>query len=209
MLSLASEKRLRIVMAPLAVALVAAVGGGAIVGCRGEISADPPILPIRNMWRVARYNPQSTSDYFPDQRSMRLPVEGTMSREGYQDNAEIATGRTSEGYSLMIPSRMVDQLGGTAEMLARGGERFKIFCAPCHDLSGTGNGMVVKRGLQKPPSFHEDRLRHIPDGQLFATITNGVRNMAAYSAQIPIADRWAIVSYVRALQLTGISGEQK
>jgi mono/diheme cytochrome c family protein len=86
--------------------------------------------------------------------------------------------------------------------LARGQERFGIYCAPCHGLDGVGQGMVVKHGLIQPPTYHQDRLRHIPDGQLFATIENGIRNMPAYGPQIPTFDRWAIVSYVRALQIS-------
>ena len=93
-------------------------------------------------------------------------------------------------------------------MLSRGKNRYDIYCAPCHSVSGDGKGMVSRRAAALgasglvAPTFHDDRLRHIPDGQLFATITNGVRNMPAYAHNLPVDDRWAIVEYVRALQLS-------
>ena len=84
----------------------------------------------------------------------------------------------------------------------RGQDRYGIYCTPCHDKTGSGDGMVVRHGLVKPPTYHQDRLRHAPDGQIFATISNGIRNMPAYGPQIPVRDRWAVVSYVRALQIS-------
>jgi len=103
---------------------------------------------------------------------------------------------------LTLPQEAIDHYGGMDRTLARGQERFGIYCAPCHGLDGAGQGMVVKHGLIQPPTYHQDRLRHIPDGQIFATIENGIRNMPAYGPQIPTFDRWAIVSYVRALQIS-------
>jgi len=88
--------------------------------------------------------------------------------------------------------------------VARGRDRYDVFCTPCHGYAGDGDGMVPTRvgGAIRPPTLHDDRLRHVPDGQLFATITHGIRNMPMYAHSIPAEDRWAIVSYVRALQLS-------
>ena len=87
-------------------------------------------------------------------------------------------------------------------VLLRGEGRYNIFCTPCHGLQGDGNGMIVMRGMKRPPSYHQDRLRQVPNGYIFDVITNGFGAMLGYSAQIPPRDRWAIVAYVRALQLS-------
>lgn len=179
---------------------VAALGAA---GCRGETSAQPPILPERNMYQQQRYNPQARSQFFQDGRTMRKPVEHTVPQEMNVD-PEISDGELADGsgYVLNIPSAVVSQLGGLEAAARHGEERYNIYCRPCHDGAGTGQGTVVKRGMQPPPSLHEERIRHMPDGQLFATISRGVRNMPAYNYSIPTNDRWAIVSYVRALELS-------
>ena len=183
---------------------------GTVAGCRGQTSTDPPIVPLRNMFDQDRYDPQSESQFFPDGRTMRTPVAGTIPRERQLD-PEIGQGRLPDdsGYVLEVPSAVVASLGGPAAILDRGEERFNIYCRPCHDGAGTGQGMVITRsGWQPPPpSFHQDRIRQMPDGQMFATITHGVRIMPAYGARIPVADRWALVSYVRALQLSQGAGQ--
>jgi hypothetical protein len=177
----------------------------ATAGCRGQTSTEPPIIPLRNMFHQDRYNAQSESAFFHDQRTMRMPVEGTVPRER-ELNPTIGQGRLPDdsGYVLEIPKPVIDGFGGMPTMLDRGQERFNIYCRPCHDSTGGGQGTVITRsGWQPPPpSFHQDRIRQMPDGQLFASITHGVRIMPSYGARIPIADRWAIVSYVRALQLS-------
>jgi mono/diheme cytochrome c family protein len=90
----------------------------------------------------------------------------------------------------------------TRELLARGRERFNIYCSPCHDRTGDGHGMVVRRGYQPPPSFHIDRLREAPVGHFFDVMSNGLGAMPDYASQIPVSDRWAIAAYVKALQLS-------
>ena len=182
----------------------------AVAGCRGQTSADPPIVPLRNMFDQDRYDPQSESQFFADGRTMRTPVAGTIPRERQLD-PEIGQGRLPDdsGYVLEVPNSVVAGMGGPAAMLDRGEDRFNIYCRPCHDGTGAGQGTVITRsGWQPPPpSFHQDRIRQMPDGQLFATITHGVRIMPAYGARIPVADRWAMVSYVRALQLSQVAGQ--
>jgi len=188
---------------------------GGLAGCRGQTSDDPPILLERNMYDSERYNPQSYAQLFPDHRTMRSPVEGTIARDRYEDDPETATGLVGDksAYAMTIPQVQVQRAGGLEKMLARGQERFGIYCAPCHGLTGDGKGMVVckrekatdpceSRGFPPLPSYEDPRLRQMPDGQIFATITHGVRTMPAYGAQVPIPDRWAIVAYVRALQVS-------
>jgi mono/diheme cytochrome c family protein len=199
----------------VAAAVATALCVPALVGCREQRSEDPPIAPERNMYDSERYNPESYSQFFPDHRTMRTPVEGTLARDRYEDDPEISTGLVADksGYVMAIPPMFVARQGGMEKLLARGQERFGIYCAPCHGLTGDGKGMVVckrekatdpcqSRGFAPLPSYEDPRLRQMPDGQLFATITHGVRTMPAYGPQIPTGDRWAIVAYVRALQMS-------
>jgi cytochrome c5 len=182
--------------------LFVALAGGA---CRGQTSGEPPIVPLRNMFDQDRYNAQAETTFFADHRTMRMPVEGTIPRE-HELDSELGQGRLADdsGYVLEVPKPVVDRMGGMQATIDRGQERYNIYCRPCHDGTGNGQGTVITRsGWQPPPpSFHQDRIRQMPDGQLFATITHGARIMPSYGARIPIADRWAIVSYVRALQLS-------
>lgn len=175
----------------------------ALAACRGQTTGDAPIVPLRNMFDQDRYDPQSASAFFADHRTMRPPVAGTVTREAILDPV-LGQGRLPDdsGYVLEIPPTAVEAFGGMGGLVERGQDRFNIYCRPCHDGTGSGKGRAVERGLKpEPPTFHEDRIRRMPDGQLFATVTRGVRNMPAYGAQIPVRDRWAIVGYVRALQL--------
>jgi mono/diheme cytochrome c family protein len=186
--------------APLLLALGLALG----VGCQGQRSKDPPIVPIRNMHEVPRYDAQEPSPYFEDGRAMRPQIPHTVAREMVIDEA-IDTGVDVDGdYVLTVPEEVVTGAGGMQPLAERGQGRYEIFCTPCHGGLGDGNGMVPEVsgvGTIRPPSFHDDRLRHAPDGQIYATIRNGIRNMPAYGANIPVTDRWAIVAYLRALQL--------
>jgi hypothetical protein len=178
------------------------------VACRGETSAQPPFQLERNMFQQQRYNPQSRSHFFSDGRTMRKPLDHTIPRE-MNPAPEISDGELADGsgYVMTLPDPVVVQLGGLDASVKRGQQRYNIYCRPCHDGVGTGKGIVVKHGMAQPPSLHDDRVRHMPDGQLFATVSHGVRNMPAYNYSIPVNDRWAIVSYVRALELSQ-AGEQ-
>ncbi len=177
--------------------------------CRGQTSSDPPIVPIRNMYDQPRYDPQERSPFFADHRTMRPPVDGAVARE-MEPDIEVATGRTADDADWIprVPRPVVRRTGGMEGLLARGQGRFNIYCSPCHGFSGDGDGVVAQRAVAlgndalKPPSLHQTRLQHIPDGQLYATITHGIRNMPAYGHNIPLDDRWAIVTYVRALQMS-------
>jgi hypothetical protein len=135
--------------------------------------------------------PLSPSDFFTDGRSARPLVENTVARGSVLED-ELAVPKDSNAFPLPL----------TLELLDRGENRYKIFCTPCHGLQGDGNGMVAMRGMKHPPTYHQDRLRQVPNGYIYDVITNGFGAMYGYSAQIPPRDRWAIVAYVRALQLS-------
>lgn len=132
-----------------------------------------------------RYDPLEKSSQFSDGMSARTPVPGTVPRD-----ADLAPIKQA------IPTPV------TMEQLQRGRERFEIFCAPCHGRSGDGHGVVVRHGFPAPPSYHQDALRQAPDRHFYDVITNGYGAMYSYAARVPPADRWAIVAYIRALQVS-------
>jgi mono/diheme cytochrome c family protein len=150
----------------------------------------------QEMYDQPRYKPLGKSDFFADERQSRPLVEGTVARGMLREDARFYTGKNGAALVTVFP------LPVTRPLLDRGRQRYDIFCAPCHDRTGAGNGMVVRRGYRPPPSFHIDRLRQQAVGYFFDIITNGLGAMPDYAAQIPPEDRWAIVAYVRALQLS-------
>jgi mono/diheme cytochrome c family protein len=145
----------------------------------------------QDMGNQPKNKPLSPSDFFGDGRSERMPVDNTVAR-GALDNDELMVAKESNNFPLPV----------NEALLERGEERYKIFCSPCHGLQGDGNGMVAMRGMKHPPSYHDDRLRKATNGYFYDVITNGFGQMYSYSAQVPPRDRWAIVAYVRALQLS-------
>ncbi len=178
-------------------------------GCVGGESTEPPVVGIRNMYNQPRYDTQERQPFFADHRSMRPQVEGTVSREMDQGiDTSTGVGAQSKTWVDVVPGRIIKNFGGREAMMARGQDRYNIYCAVCHSIVGDGRGMVSRRAESLGAtgliarSLHEDRIRHMPDGQIFATITNGVRNMPSYAYNLPVDDRWAIVEYVRALQLS-------
>jgi mono/diheme cytochrome c family protein len=150
-----------------------------------------------------RYNPLDPSEFFLDGRSARSLVPGTVPRGQMAEEDYFFTGQDAEGqYVDDFPFEL------TREVLDRGQERYDIFCSPCHGLDGYGQGMIVQRGFSPPPSFHSERLRQAPAGYYFDVITNGFGRMYPYAYQVPVDDRWAIIAYVRALQLSQFATEQ-
>ena len=153
--------------------------------CRMDMQAQP------------RQNPLSRSDFYSDQRSARPPIEGTVARGQLHEDTYFYTGKIGNNPGDVMPFPV------TEEVLARGRERFNIFCAPCQSRLGDGNGFVPSRGFaRKPPSFHIQRLQKAPVGYFYDVITEGFGIMPDYASQIPPQDRWDIVAYVRALQLS-------
>ncbi len=145
----------------------------------------------QDMGNQPKNKPLSPSEFFADGRSERTPVENTVSRDSMA-NDEFMVTKDSNNFPMKI-----DQA-----LLERGEERFKIFCSPCHGLQGDGNGMVAMRGMKHPPTYHQDRLRQAPNGYFYDVISNGFGQMYSYGPQVPPRDRWAIVAYIRALQLS-------
>jgi hypothetical protein len=164
-------------------ALVAVLGLAA--GCRLDMHVQP------------RENPLARSDFFTDQRSARPLVEGTVARGQLHADTYFYTGKVGNNPGTEMPFPV------TMDVLERGRQGFNIFCAPCHSRLGDGNGFVPSRGFaRKPPSFHIDRLQKAPVGYFFDVITNGFGIMPDYASQIPTGDRWDIIAYIRALQLS-------
>jgi mono/diheme cytochrome c family protein len=160
-----------------------ALAGFALAGCENTLRQDMANQP--------RQNPLSPSEVFADGRSERPILDNTVVRGSIANDA-LFVPKESNVFPVQI----------NAELLQRGQERYGIYCTPCHGIQGDGLGMVAMRGMKHPPTFHQERLRQSPNGYFFDVITNGFGAMYGYSAQIQPRDRWAIVAYVRALQLS-------
>ena len=154
------------------------------LGCRQDMHVQP------------RYNPYDASTFFDDGRASRQPVPGTVARGQLHLDALLYTGKVDgkEAEVFPFPIMRAD--------LERGRERYNIYCSPCHDVTGTGRGMIVQRGFPQPPSFHIDRLRQAPVGHFFDVMTNGLGIMYSYASRVSPEDRWRIAAYIRALQLS-------
>jgi Cytochrome C oxidase, cbb3-type, subunit III len=155
-------------------------------GCRQDMHVQP------------RYNPFDPADFFEDGQSARMPVAGTVPR------GDLVTGPHELLYTGKVNGTVVDEFPFpvTREVLERGRERFNIYCEPCHGMAGDGDGMIVQRGFRHPPSLHSASLRSAPAGHFFDVISNGFGAMYPYGYRIAPRDRWAIISYIRALQLS-------
>ena len=170
------DRRLR-VLGAVAVSL-------ALAGCRQDMHDAP------------RYEPLEASTFFANGQASRMLVANTVPRGLLRADTHLNEGRVDGQLATTFPMAI------TPAVMARGQERFNVFCSPCHGRTGSGNGMVVQRGFRAPPSYHEDRLRNAPVGYFFDVMTNGFGAMQDYASQVPVADRWAIAAYIRALQLS-------
>ena len=157
--------------------LALASGALMLAACSQKMTEQPSLRPLQ-----------------PD-AARPLPAD-TVARGQLRDNVALFTGQ--------VGGQNVDQfpVPVTRDLIERGQQRFNIYCLPCHGYLGEGDGMVVQRGFSPPPTFHSDRLRQAPVGYLFNVITNGFGAMPSYAGQVPVPDRWAIVAYIRALQLS-------
>jgi len=154
------------------------------VGCTQQMAEQP------------RCEPLQASGFFADERCARQPVEGTVARGYLHLDEHFYAGRVDGQSADTLPLPL------TRQLLERGQERYNIYCTPCHDHLGTGQGMIVRRGFSSPPSFHIERLRRAPVGHFFEVMTNGYGIMPDYRKQVSAHDRWAIAAYIQALQLS-------
>ena len=153
-------------------------------GCRRDMHDQPKYIPLR------------ASTFFADDRSARPLVEGTVARGHLHEDTLLETGKLGNDDATVFPFAI------DASVLERGRERYDIYCSPCHGRTGAGDGMVVRRGFRRPPSYHDDRLRSAPVGHFVDVMTNGFGAMLDYRQQVEPRDRWAIAAYIRALQLS-------
>ena len=153
-------------------------------GCRQDMHNQPKYIPLRQ------------TDFFASHRSERPLVRGTVARGQLREDTLLYTGMADGHESNEFPYPV------TEAMVQRGQDRFNIYCSPCHGRTGRGDGMVVRRGFHKPPSYFDSRLMNAPVGHFFDVITNGYGAMQDYKMQVPVRDRWAIAAYIRALQLS-------
>lgn len=155
-----------------------------LTGCRQDMHNQP------------KYKPLAGSEFFADGRASRPLVEGTVARGHLKVDEHLYTGKVGGRFVDAFPFPV------TRQVLERGRERYNIYCAVCHGREGQGRGMIVQRGFRQPPSYHTDRLRQAPAGHFFDVITNGFGSMYSYASRLSVEDRWAIVAYIRALQLS-------
>jgi len=172
-----------------------------VAGKRGSLSRRPPIELFPDMNRQPKLRPQTPDIFFADGKSSRLPIPGTIAREDthYEDTPENTgrvTGTTNFVENIPVPV--------TATLLARGQQRFNINCSPCHGAQGDGKGITVRVGAMPPTpkNLHDKTYVVMTDGELFNTITYGKNLMGPYGANVTVEDRWAIIAYLRALQLS-------
>ncbi len=176
-------------------------------GCRYDMQDQP------------RYKAFKKSEFFSDNRSSRDLPEGTVPRGFLRENKAFYTGKKENADPNIQVQTTTDATGNTLvssfpnditefpmpvteAVVNRGEERYRVFCIVCHGPNGEGDGMIVKRGFSQPPTYHDDRLRNAPVGHFFDVMTNGWGKMNSYASQIPVADRWAIVAYIRTLQVS-------
>jgi mono/diheme cytochrome c family protein len=174
-----------------------------IMGFRGRHTPDTPIMVFPDMDFQAKYKPQRASKFFADGRTDRLPVPGTVPHgrtaaadpdflraDDFLYAGKSADGTFARGFPVPV----------TAELIRRGQNRFEIYCRPCHGALGDGNGVTRGYGMIAAASYHDDRIRQMPEGEIFNTITNGKNTMMSYADKLSPQERWAVIAYVRALE---------
>lgn len=168
--------------------------------CSNFTTRQPPVWVWTDMKKQDKYKAQAESQFFADARASRRPVEGAVAQELYVADTPRATGVEDNGtYVARNP------LPITKETLLRGQQRYNIYCAPCHDRTGTGRGVVPSKAVWVPGNLHDPRMVNMVDGELYHVVSFGRRSMPGYRYQVTENDRWAIVAYVRALQRASLS----
>ncbi len=183
-------------LAFLCVALVS------ILGFRGMTSTKPPkeVFPdtfFPEMSRQAKFKPQAATPFFADGRTDRPLPAGVVPRGELREDDFLYQGKNANGeFARGFPEEILIN----AQLMARGQERYNIYCLPCHGALGDGNGITKSYGMGATPTYHDDRLRQMPEGEIFNTITHGKNTMMSYADKLAPQDRWAVIAYVRALQ---------
>ncbi len=152
----------------------------------------------QRMYDQEKYEAHEATTFFKDGLTSRAPIEGTVARGGLRLDTHLYEGKVNGELATTLPP----SIEFNRALLERGQQRYNIYCTPCHDRTGSGNGIVVQRGLKQPPSLHQDRLRNAAIGYYFDVITNGFGSMFSYASRIPVNDRWAVAAYIRALQFS-------
>lgn len=167
------------------------------LGFRGSISTKPPLEVFPDMDRQAKYQPQERSAFFTDGRADRPLPPGVVARDEQMGDPHLTQGRTAAGeFARGFPASLtIDHA-----LMARGQERFNIYCAPCHGTLADGKGIVTQYGWGTPANLHSDLYRSMPEGEIFNTITHGKNTMFPYGDKLVASDRWAVIAYIRALQ---------
>ena len=166
----------------------------AIMGFRGSTFTEPPLELFPDMDAQSKYKPQGSSAFFADGRTDRLPVEGTVARGHLKDDEFLHYGKDGEAFAKGFPMTV------DADLINLGAAKYAIYCTPCHGGTGDGNGVTKSRGMVTIPSYHDDRLRDMPEGEIFNTLTNGKGLMGYYKDKLSPEERWAVIAYMRVLQ---------
>jgi len=173
------------------------VGTVSIMGFRGSIATKPPLEVFPDMDRQAKYKPQAASPFFADGRADRPLPAGVVSRGDLRADDHLYLGKQANGnWSVGFPA----SISIDAQLLERGKDRYAIYCQPCHGATGDGNGITKSYGMGATPTYHDDRLRRMSEGEIYNTIIHGKGNMLSYADKLSAEDRWAVIAYVRALQ---------
>jgi mono/diheme cytochrome c family protein len=181
--------------------VILVVGVVAVVGFRGDKSRKPPIEIWPDMDRQPKLRPEDKNHFFPDGLSSRKPVEGTVSRGSAFESNEFNTG-FKPGTTNFVDAIPVVL---SAELVERGQQRFNIYCSPCHSTAGDGKGVTSKYGMAATANLHDPRIVKMADGEIFHTITHGKNTMMPYADKLDAQDRWAVIAYVRTLQISRLA----
>mgnify|MGYP000731255417 CR=1 FL=1 len=177
-----------------------------LVSCRGQPFNHQPIHPVMNMDQQRRFEAQEENPFYANNRAMRQPVDGTVARGKLKLNSAYYRGLNED--SSYVAENPMDL---TKSFIYRGKDQYEVYCQVCHGKVGAGKGIIMEGDYNyvPAPSYHTERLRDMPDGQIYSSIADGVRNMPSYATQISVRDRWAIVAYVRALQRSQYASKEE
>ncbi len=176
--------------------VLAVISAVSILGFRGDKTTNRPLEIFPDMDDQSKYKPQTESDFFADGRSDRLPVQGAIARGFLKDDDHLHFGKDGDAWAAGFPEQIVIN----NDLMAKGQNKYTVYCSMCHGGVGDGNGVTKTRGMIVTPSYHNNRLRDMTDGEIFNTITNGKGLMGYYKDKLSVEERWAVIAYVRALQ---------